>query len=77
MNKLEPYLYTDIAEVPYIWKFLKGARLSLKQINDIIVDAHDNQIASGDTYIPDYGGAKQRFQESHIISSDFWAKVEE
>jgi hypothetical protein len=77
MNKLEPYLYTDISEVPYVWKFLKGARLSLDQINSIITDAYDNQIASGDSYIPDYGGAKKRFQESHVINTDFWSKVEE
>jgi hypothetical protein len=79
---MEVYVYHDINEVPIKWRTLKSARLSLQQINDIMADAYDHTLATqtdeGQTIkIPDFGGARQRFTETHEIEEGFWVKARE
>lgn len=73
----EPYIYKDLNEVPEKWKAYKGARLNLEQINKIIEYAYEKQIVNGDTYIPDYGAARAKFEESNEIQSNFWVSKKE
>ena len=57
---------------PAPFKMLRGARLSLDQINGIMADAYAHKITSGDNVIPDFGGARQRFIETHQLEKGFW-----
>ena len=68
--------YTDIYEAPTHLRILRGARLSLAQINELVKDAYDNRIQSGDTTIPDIGGAKRRFEQKYRIENRFWVSKE-
>lgn len=72
-----PAVYTEIYEAPAHLRKYRSARLSLQQINDIIADAYTNRIESGDTTLPDYGGAKKRFENTHEIVSGFWVNKKE
>ena len=69
----EYYVYENLNEVPDKWKAYKGAKLSLEQINAIIADAYNNVITKGEVTIPDYGGARERFSETHVIINSLWA----
>jgi len=70
----QPAVYTDIFQAPVHLRLYKNARLSLKQINDIVADAYANKIPSGDSAIPDFGGAKVRFEATHKIEKNFWVQ---
>jgi len=69
-----PYVYTDLNAVPRPWQTLQGARLGLDQINGLLTDAY----ALGRTnahghFVPDLGGARQRFMASHDLLNGWWA----
>jgi hypothetical protein len=70
---MEPYVYNSINEVPKTWRSYKSALLSLNQINEIMKDAYEN---AKEENLPDYGGAKQRFAETHEIVEGFWVRKE-
>lgn len=72
----EPAVYNEIYEAPAHLRKYRSARLSLGQINSIIADAYKHRIESGDTTLPDYGGAKKRFEENHEIVTGFWVDKE-
>jgi len=59
-------------EVPASWRSYKSAKLSVRHINSILADAYQHKITSGDSVIPDYGGARARFEENHEIVDGFW-----
>jgi hypothetical protein len=78
----QPHKFGDVYEAPANLRIFRSARLSLKQINDLIADAYANMlpIEEGvrDTIIPDLGGARQRFEAAHKIQKGFWvSKTEE
>ena len=72
----KPIAYTDIYQAPAHLRIYRSARLSLSQINALIADAYNNmlEIEEGvrDTRIPDFGGAKRRFEDAHKIEKGFW-----
>jgi hypothetical protein len=72
-EKEKPVVYKDIYEVPEAWRTYRSARLSVPQINEIIKDAYHNSLANG---LPDYGGAKERFEAAHTIEDGFWVETE-
>ena len=76
----QPYVYKDIYEAPAHLRIIRNARPSLKQINELVADAYANKLAPEegvrDTAIPDFGGAKNRFQEAHVIEKGFWVQKE-
>jgi len=59
-------------DVPESWRTYKSARLSVPQINAILADAYAHKITFGDSVIPDYGGARLRFEGTHEIVDGFW-----
>lgn len=70
-------VYENIYDVPASWRTYRSARLSIAQINSIMADAYDNKIDPGDgAPIPDYGGARERFEQSHTIEDGFWVGKE-
>jgi hypothetical protein len=71
-----PANYTDVYEAPSHLRILRGARLSLAQINELVADAYNNRITSGDSTIPDFGGAKRRFEQKYEIEKRFWVAKE-
>ena len=72
----QPAVYTEIYQAPTHLRILRGARLSLAQINELVADAYANKIQSGDAFLPDFGGAKRRFEETHEIEKRFWVNKE-
>jgi hypothetical protein len=72
----QPAVYTDIYQAPKHMRIYRSARLSLDQINALIADAYKNMLlpkeGERDTAIPDFGGAKMRFEQSHEIQNGFW-----
>jgi hypothetical protein len=70
-EKEQPVVYKDIYEVPEAWRTYRSARLSVAQINSIIADAYESSPNNG---LPDYGGAKERFGQHHIIENGFWVE---
>ncbi len=74
----QPAIYTDIYQAPKHLRVYRSARLSLDQINDLIADAYANMLpveeGIRETAIPDFGGAKTRFEETHVIEKGFWVK---
>jgi hypothetical protein len=76
--KEQPTVYTDIYQAPKHLRVFRSAKLSLKQINDLIADAYSNMLpveeGVRDTEIPDFGNAKNRFQEAHVIKDGFWVE---
>lgn len=73
----EPYIYTDLNEVPVRWKFYKGARLNLEQINSIITTAYENKLTTEYGDIPDYAYARDIFEKSHSIENNLWVTAVE
>lgn len=75
---MEAYIYETINQVPKPWRTYKSAKLSLEQINGIVADAalHAIQTTNPDgtllCEVPDLGGARRRFADSHHIDSGFW-----
>lgn len=68
-------VYTDMFgenSPPAPFKVYMGARLSLDQVNAIMADAYEHKITSGDSVIPDFGGARKRFADNHHIEQGFW-----
>ena len=80
-NTEQPAVYTDIYQAPKHWRLHRGARLSVDQINQIIADAYANMLPVEpdvrDTAIPDFGGARARFEEKHAIEKGFWVERKE
>lgn len=74
METIERYVYTDLNDVPQKWKTLKGARLSLSQINSIMEMAYSEPVETEAGYIPNYGKAKQDFEQSHEVDNNLWIK---
>ena len=73
----QPYVYEDIYEAPAHFRVYRSARLSLNQINELIADAYANILSISEereTDIPDFGGAKKRFEDAHEITNGFWVK---
>src|SRR5690349_1193045 len=72
----QPAVYTDIYQAPKHLRVYRSARTSLDQINALIADAYANMLpveeGVRDTAIPDFGGAKRRFEEAHEIENGFW-----
>jgi hypothetical protein len=72
----QPHVFEDVYQAPAHMRIFRGARLNLKQINDMIADAYANKlpIEEGvrDTIIPDFGGARNRFEAAHKIQKGFW-----
>ena len=64
--------FSDINEVPESFRRYRNARLTLKQINDIIEEAYDNQFEQHGSLVPDYGKARASFEASHHIEEGFW-----
>jgi hypothetical protein len=90
MNRLEvgnasapeaAYVYQDIYEAPKHLRIFRSARLSLSQINDLIADAYAHMLQPEegvrDTVVPDFGGARNRFEQAHKIEKGFWVKKTE
>ncbi len=81
VNTEQPAVYTDIYQAPKHWRLHRGARLSVDQINEIIADAYDNMLSAEpdvrETAIPDFGGARARFEEKHSIENGFWVEKKE
>lgn len=75
----KPAVYTDIYQAPKHLRIYRSARLSLEQINEMIADAYANLLPPKegvrDTTIPDFGGAKKRFEEGHEIENGFWVTI--
>jgi hypothetical protein len=69
-----PHVYTDLNTVPTAWRTYKSARLNLFQINEIISEAYATAIETETGKIPNYGGARAKFSESHYIEDGFWVK---
>lgn len=77
-NNEQPAVYTDIYQAPKHLRIFRSARVSLDQINAMIADAYANMLppkeGERDTAIPDFGGAKVRFEETHEIENGFWVE---
>jgi hypothetical protein len=77
----QAHIYSDIYEAPSHLRVIRSARLSLAQINALVADAYANKLpveeGIRDTEIPDFGGAKKRFEETHKIEKGFWVTKEE
>ena len=68
------HTFTDMNDVPEPWRVWRGAKLNLEQVNSIIEDAYDNQFEQEGSLIPDYGGARARFEEKHEIVESLWVR---
>lgn len=78
----QPVVFEDIYQAPAHLRIYRSARLSLSQINSMVADAYNNKLpveeGVRDTVIPDFGGAKVRFEKLHKIEKGFWVnKTEE
>jgi hypothetical protein len=73
----EPHVYGDLNEVPAPWQTLQGGRLSLDQVNALLRDAYANgRTNEHGHFIPDLGGARQRFMAAHGLVDGWWAAAE-
>lgn len=72
MENTEPYTYKDLNEVPPHWRTYKGAKLNIDQINAIVADAYKHMIVGEESIIPDYGGARERFNQENQIEDNMW-----
>lgn len=71
---MDLYVYKDLNEVPHPWQSLQGGRLSLEQVNAILADAHANGRTNEHRhFLPDHGGARQRFMATHCLVDGWWA----
>lgn len=62
-------------EIPLAWRTYKSAQLSVGHVNAIMQDAYANKIETGDSTVPDFGGAKERFELDHEIVDGFWVNT--
>ena len=70
---MDPFHYKDLNEVPQPWQTLQGGRLSLDQVNALIEDAYANgRTNEHGHFVPDLGGARQRFMASHCLVKGWW-----
>ncbi len=71
-KKQKPHFYTSVNEVPTGWRMLRGARLAIEQINEIVKLAYELQYEQNNTFIPDWGRARQKFQIDKEVIDGFW-----
>lgn len=68
-------VYTDMFgenSPPAPFKTYRSGRLSLQQINNMMADAYAHKLEAGDSLIPDFGGARERFAAKHEIVNGLW-----
>jgi len=74
LDQKAPYIYPDFNEVPEPWRRIQGGRLNLDQVNAILADAYANgRTNEHGHFLPDHGGARQRFMASHCLVDGWWA----
>jgi hypothetical protein len=78
MDRPSPYTYASLNEVPAAWRSLRGTRLTVAQVNEIMAKAYElgywQENAAGEPvcFVPDYGGARNLFAERHTVVDGLW-----
>ena len=65
--------YKSLNHVPYRFGRLRGARLNLQQVNEIIADAHASSEGPHD-FAACLGQARARFEASHSLVNGTWVE---
>lgn len=72
----EIYVYKNLNEVPERWRKLKGARLSVEQVNEICKRAYElgeEREIEGETIFQwNRAAAQDEFMKAHTIVGDIW-----